>query len=100
METTRWTSQSNVSVSRTAVGLPKCRSFPGVLSYGTSPDEAMAKAEVLALALCPNSLLAQREQQGRQDGVPNVRNCGMRKFLMLLLCCQLIACGGGGQGDQ
>jgi D-alanyl-D-alanine carboxypeptidase len=23
----------------------------------------------------------------------------MRKFLMLLLCCQLIACGGGGQGD-
>src|SRR5262245_20677723 len=37
--------------------------IPGVLSYGASPDEAMAKAEVLALALCPNSLLAQREQQ-------------------------------------
>jgi len=48
--------------------------LPGVLSYGASPDEAIAKAEVLALALCPNSLPAQREQQGRQDGVPNVRN--------------------------
>src|SRR5215813_7365275 len=60
----------------------------------------MAKAEVLPLALCPNSLLAQREQQGRQDGVPNVRNRGMRKFLMLLLlCCQLITCAGGGQDD-
>jgi predicted RNase H-like HicB family nuclease len=33
--------------------------LPGVLAYGSSPDEAMAKAEVLALRV-----LAERIEQG------------------------------------
>jgi hypothetical protein len=47
---------SSTKRKKTAAGSPKCLNFLGVLAYGATADEAMAKAEVLALRVLAERL--------------------------------------------
>jgi len=67
----------NTSVKRTAGGWREVPQLPGVLAYGASAEEAMAKAEVLALRVLAERL---EHSESAPQSISYHLRCGMSNW--------------------